>query len=477
MVFNSATYFLFIFLVFLIYWKLLQKNTKTQNIFLLAASYLFYGWWDERFLILIIASSLIDFFTGSMIYRQTIRINKRFFLALSLISNLGLLAFFKYYNFFIESFIEISTQLGIQTNISTLNIILPVGISFYTFQSLSYTIDIYRGRLTPTRDFISFMAFVAFFPQLVAGPIERAQNLLPQFQRNREFNTAQITGGLRLILYGLFKKMVIADRLAYFVDLAYKTPEQHSGIILLIATFMFGIQIYCDFSGYSDIAIGSARLLGFELMQNFRSPFFAASIREFWQRWHISLSTWFRDYIYIPLGGNRVKEGRWILNILVTFTLSGIWHGAAITFIIWGFIHGLFVVIEKQLRKISEFLRISTVFKILMTFVFVNLCFVFFRAASFAEATLIYNKIFEFGLPAEHWFPSSDSAFNEYLTSLIVSLPFFFILEWASRNSDFNDIIVPLERWKRHSVYYILFLLIAIFGVYHAAPQFIYFQF
>ncbi|HBL77760.1 MAG: hypothetical protein A2W90_02370 [Bacteroidetes bacterium GWF2_42_66] len=477
MVFNSATYFLFICLVFWVYWKLLREKTKTQNVFLLAASYLFYGWWDARFLLLIIFSSLIDFFLGSLLYKQTKRKNRRFILAFSLISNLGLLSFFKYYNFFIDSFVELSSIVGFQTNVKSLNIILPVGISFYTFQSLSYILDIYYRRIKPTRDIIAFMAFIAFFPQLVAGPIERAKNLLPQFQRIRIFDINQITGGLRLILYGLFKKMVIADRLAFFVDAAYQSPEQHPGFVLLTATFLFGFQIYCDFSGYSDIAIGSARLLGFELMQNFRTPFFAAGIREFWQRWHISLSTWFRDYIYIPLGGNRVTTQRWIFNILVTFTLSGIWHGAAFTYIIWGFIHGLLMVLEKQLGSIALFFRINKISKVIMTFVVVNLCFVLFRSDTFLNAMLIYSRIFDFDFTLNNWFSPNDFITNEYFISLIISFPVFIVFEWLTRKSDFNIFTARLTKWKRHSVYYLLLLLIVIFGVYKAAPQFIYFQF
>jgi len=346
MLFNSITYFYFIIIVFIVYWWLLRKNFRLQNVFLFIASYCFYGWWDVRFLALIFISSIVDFVIGKSIFKQTKKRKKKYLLWISLLINLGMLGFFKYFNFFIYSFIDLLTKIGINSNLQILQIILPVGISFYTFQSLSYSIDIYRGKLKPTNDFISFMTFVSFFPQLVAGPIERASDLLPQFQKERSFNTDRMVSGFRLILYGLFKKMVIADRLAYFVNHVYISSENQSGTVLLIATFMFGFQIYCDFSGYSDIAIGSARILGFDLMQNFRTPYLAKSFRDFWHRWHISLSSWFRDYVYIPLGGNRVSEGRWVLNILLTFTLSGLWHGAALTFIIWGFLHGIFLIAE-----------------------------------------------------------------------------------------------------------------------------------
>ena len=347
MLFNSITYFLFFVLVFSLYWTILRKKFMGQNLFLLIASYFFYGWWDVRFLILIFISSSVDFFLGRAIFNQPDKKKKQYILGLCMVINLGMLGFFKYYNFFVDNFSSLMIHFGFQPNIKMFHIILPVGISFYTFQSLSYSIDIYRDKIKPTNNFVSFMTFVSFFPQLVAGPIERASNLLPQFLKARIFNRDHFVAGFRFILYGLFKKMVIADRLAYFVNHIYDTPEKYDGTILLAATFMFGFQIYCDFSGYSDIAIGSARLLGFDLMQNFRTPYLTRSFRDFWRRWHISLSTWFRDYVYIPLGGNRVSQGRWIFIILLTFSLSGLWHGASLKFVIWGGLHGIGLVINR----------------------------------------------------------------------------------------------------------------------------------
>jgi len=287
MLFNSITYFYFYLIVFVLYWSVLRKSYQWQNILLFAASYCFYGWWDVRFLVLIFISSMVDFFLGRAIYFQSDKNHKLHLLWLCMLINLGMLGFFKYFNFFIDSFSYLLTQIGFQPNINTLQIILPVGISFYTFQSLSYSIDIYRDKIKPTSDFVSFMTFVSFFPQLVAGPIERASHLLPQFLSARKFNREQMVSGLRFILYGLFKKMVIADRLAYFVSHIYDSPEKYDGTVILAATILFGFQIYCDFSGYSDIAIGSARLLGFDLMQNLRTPYLAKSFKEFWHRWHI----------------------------------------------------------------------------------------------------------------------------------------------------------------------------------------------
>jgi D-alanyl-lipoteichoic acid acyltransferase DltB (MBOAT superfamily) len=394
--------------------------------------------------------------------------------------NLGMLGFFKYYNFFVDSFASLSTNLGLQPNLKTLHIILPIGISFYTFQSLSYSIDIYRGKIQPTNNFISFMAFVSFFPQLVAGPIQRASDLLPQFLKARTFKSDRLISGFRYILYGLFKKMVIADRLAYFVDRIYDSPERFDGTVLLAATFMFGFQIYCDFSGYSDIAIGSARLLGFDLTQNFKTPYLSNSFRDFWRRWHISLSTWFRDYVYIPLGGNRVSQSRWIFNILLTFTLSGLWHGASLTFIIWGFLHGFFLVSEHYLSKVVTLPKSFSWIGYITTFVMVNLVWVFFRAHTFDQSLYIFSSFGNLNLD----FVSKGLAlfaennqFKEFTISILASFPLFIILEMLISQADFNNLIITRGFIFRWSFYLILAFGILIFGVLNAAPQFIYFQF
>ena len=480
MLFNSITYFYFIILVFLIYWLLLKKNFHWQNLFLLFASYCFYGWWDVRFLALIFISSFVDFLVGRIIYNEPDQRKKKHWLWLCLFINLGMLGFFKYYNFFIDSFDNLIVQLGFQSSLRTLQIILPVGISFYTFQSLSYSIDIYRGKVKPTNDFISFMTFVSFFPQLVAGPIERASHLLPQFLKQRSFKSDQLVSGFRFILYGLFKKMVIADQLAYFVNHIYDSPEKYNGSVLMAATFMFGFQIYCDFSGYSDIAIGSARLLGFDLMQNFRTPYLSKSFKDFWHRWHISLSTWFRDYVYIPLGGNRVSQSRWTMNILLTFTLSGLWHGASLTFMIWGFLHGLFLVAEFFVSKFITLTKKLSWVGFVITFVFVNVIWVFFRAKSFEQSLNILSSFGKLNLNFISKGLSLFSVNNEFRASsisILVCFPLFILIEILVNETDFDSLIRKKSTILRWIIYFVMAYLILIFGVLNAAPEFIYFQF
>lgn len=480
MLFNSITYFFFITIVFAIYWFLLKKNFRWQNLFLFIASYCFYGWWDVRFLILIFISSSVDFVLGRAIFNQPDRKKKLHILGLCMFINLVMLGFFKYYNFFVDSFSNLIIQSGFQPDLKMLQIILPVGISFYTFQSLSYSIDIYRDKIKPTNNFVSFMTFVSFFPQLVAGPIERASDLLPQFLKARTFKRDHLVSGFRFILYGLFKKMVIADRLAYFVNHIYDTPGKFDGSVLLAATFMFGIQIYCDFSGYSDIAIGSARLLGFDLMQNFRTPYLTKSFRDFWRRWHISLSTWFRDYVYIPLGGNQVSQSRWIFNILLTFTLSGLWHGASLTFIFWGFLHGFFLVSEHFILKFISLPKRFSWFGFIFTFVLVNLTWVFFRADTLEQSLSILSSFKQLNLdfiPKTLSFFTENSEFRAYAISILISFPLFIITEMLINKTDINSVIIKKGTVSRWSIYLTLALMVLFFGVLNAAPQFIYFQF
>ncbi|MGH8137899.1 MAG: MBOAT family O-acyltransferase [Steroidobacteraceae bacterium] len=353
MLFHSAVYALFLPTVLAIYFLLglirpPLRGVRAQNVLLLGASYFFYGWWDWRFVGLIILSSLIDFVVGLSLSAVNDASRRRWILGASLAANLGILGFFKYYNFFVASLVEAFASLGVEVYASTLRVILPVGLSFYTFQSLTYTIGVYRRQIPAERDPIAFFAYVAFFPQLVAGPIERAGHLLPQFLRPRQVTPADFASGLRQITWGLFCKLVVADNCAVVVNSIFDGTGAGTGIgaipgsVALVGTFFFAFQIYCDFSGYSHIALGSARLLGFELMQNFATPYFSQSIPEFWRRWHISLSTWFRDYVFIPLGGSRVSKLRYAFNILLTFTVSGLWHGANWTFVVWGFLNGLY---------------------------------------------------------------------------------------------------------------------------------------
>ena len=336
MLFNSIEFAIFLPIVFILYWFVTNRNLKIQNILLVCASYLFYGWWDWRFLSLIFFSSIVDYLVGIGLSKTEKTGKRKFLLLISIFVNLGFLGVFKYFNFFAENFAQAFTLFGSSIEPNRLNIILPVGISFYTFQTLSYSIDVYKKKLQPTKDIVAFFAFVSFFPQLVAGPIERATNLLPQFYKKREFSYDKATDGMRQILWGLFKKMVIADNCARLVNDIFDNFETFSGSTLLFGIVLFAFQIYGDFSGYSDIAIGTSRLFGFNLKRNFAFPYFSRDIAEFWRRWHISLSTWFRDYVYIPLGGSRGGKFSQVRNIFIIFIVSGFWHGANWTFIVWG---------------------------------------------------------------------------------------------------------------------------------------------
>jgi len=342
MLFNSIDFAVFLPIVFVLYWFVANKDLKLQNFLILAVSYIFYGWWDWRFLSLILFSTIVDYFVGHYLHKQEGANKRKLLLWTSIFVNLGFLGFFKYYNFFLDNFVQAFSFFGNTLNTNSLNIILPVGISFYTFQTLSYSIDIYRKKLKPTNDFVAFAAFVSFFPQLVAGPIERATNLLPQFKKQRHFDYINAVNGLKQILWGLFKKVVIADNCAVFVNIIFESPDDFSGSTLLLGAVFFAFQIYGDFSGYSDIAIGTSKLFGFKLMQNFAFPYFSRDIAEFWRRWHISLSTWFRDYLYIPLGGSRGSTLKQIRNVFIIFLVSGFWHGANWTFILWGFLNALY---------------------------------------------------------------------------------------------------------------------------------------
>ncbi|MBU4332951.1 MAG: MBOAT family protein, partial [Candidatus Omnitrophica bacterium] len=342
MLFNSIEFAVFLPIVFVLYWFLSGNNLKARNIILLVSSYIFYGWWDWRFLSLIVFSSLVDYLVGLGLSKSDARITRKILLLTSIIVNIGLLGFFKYFNFFIDSFTNAFTLFGFEFNSQRLNIILPVGISFYTFQTLSYSIDVYKRKISPTKDIVAFFAFVSFFPQLVAGPIERAANLLPQFYTKRIFDNRKAVDGMRQILWGLFKKVVIADNCANFVNDVFANHSIYNGSTLFIGVIFFAFQIYCDFSGYSDIAIGTSRLFGFNLMRNFAFPYFSRDIAEFWRRWHISLSTWFRDYIYIPIGGSKGSAWQKVRNVFVIFIISGLWHGANWTFVVWGLLNALY---------------------------------------------------------------------------------------------------------------------------------------
>ncbi len=397
MLFNSLEYPFFLIIVFFIYWYVFRGKTKAQNGFILFVSYIFYGWWDWRFLSLIIFSSGIDYWVALKISRTGDSKKRRCWLGISLLVNLGLLCTFKYLNFFIESWLSLWASFGVNIHIQTLYIILPVGISFYTFQTLSYTIDVYRNKIAPSRDILVFFSYVSFFPQLVAGPIERAKHLLPQFQRPRYFSYEKGIDGLVQILWGLFKKVVIADNCAVYVNEIFSQYSSMGAAALALGAVLFAFQIYGDFSGYSDIAIGSAKLLGFDLMANFKYPYFSRDIAEFWRRWHVSLSTWFRDYVYFPLGGSRGKLQMTIRNIFIIFAVSGFWHGANWTFIIWGLLNAVYYLPlllsernRSHLGQVAEdrFLpSLSEIFSMITTFTLTCFAWIFFRSESLLHAT------------------------------------------------------------------------------------------
>jgi len=485
MLFNSLDFALFLPIFFILYWFVTARSLKLQNLLVVLGSYIFYGWWDYRFLALIIFSTLVDFIIGLQIWKAKDQKGKKklYLLLVSILVNIGFLGFFKYYNFFVENFISAFSFFGYEIGSSTLNIILPVGISFYTFQTMSYTIDVYKGKMEPTKDFIGFAAFVSFFPQLVAGPIERASNLLPQILSKRSFSFGKATEGIRLFIWGLFKKVVIADALAPSVDLIFSDYTAYPSQILIMGAVFFAFQIYCDFSGYSDIARGLAKLLGLELMVNFNFPYFSRSIAEFWRKWHISLSTWFRDYLYIPLGGSRVGFYKSLRNIFIIFLVSGFWHGANWTFIAWGGIHALLFVpsfISKKNRKHlgdiepSQYYlpKIRDIMYILYTFIIVTIAWVFFRANSIEDAIDYLYHIFQFDFKAFTFLNPYDNQilFKEYfyLIGLIV-LEYLFITQLVSFYST--------HRAKGLMFDAILFVLIVINTPVSDSLSFIYFQF
>ncbi len=479
MLFNSIDFAYFLPIVFVLYW-LFKSNIKIQNLILFIASYIFYGWWEWKFLLLILLSTIIDYSVGIAIDKNKNIKFRKIFIVLSLVMNLGMLIFFKYYNFFIENFNQAFLFFGSEFSIQSLQIILPVGISFYTFQTLSYSIDVYRGNLKAEYNFVNFATYVSFFPQLVAGPIERASNLLPQFSVKREFNYIIAVEGMRQILWGLFKKMVIADNCALYANDIFNNSNEYNGSTLFLGAIFFAFQIYGDFSGYSDIAIGTSKLFGFHLMKNFDYPYFSRDIAEFWRRWHISLSTWFRDYIYIPLGGSNGSKLFQIRNVLIIFIISGFWHGANWTFIAWGILNALFFIpllISKKNRtniEVVSNLSLKNIISIFMTFILVVLAWILFRANDFSHAIDIYKSIFSNNFLN---FPSYANYKKSY--SIICLLLFLVCMEWLNRRKDFGlselHLIVK-NRFVRWFLYSSIIFLIFMFMETEDTP-FIYFQF
>ena len=478
MLFNSIDFAVFLPIVFLLYWFVINKNLKLQNLFLIIASYVFYGWWDWRFLSLIVFSTLVDYTVGRLLTNETHTHKRKILLMARIVVSIGFLGFFKYYNFFLDNFIQAFTWMGTPISARALSIILPVGISFYTFQTLSYSIDVYRKKLEPTKDIVAFAAFVSFFPQLVAGPIERATNLLPQFYRKRKFDNNKAVDGLRQILWGLFKKVVIADNCAFFVNTIFDSHQDYSGSTLVLGAVFFAFQIYGDFSGYSDIAIGTARLFGFNLKQNFAFPYFSRDIAEFWRRWHISLSTWFRDYLYIPLGGSRGSKMQQVRNVFIIFLLSGFWHGANWTFIVWGGLNALYflpLLLTKINRSHIEIVAVHKkwpsildIIRIIITFCLTTLAWIFFRAESISHAWSYLKGI---GNSTVLSIPQIRP------TDIIILIILFLYVEWEGRRNLYALETFGLN-WKRPirlTFYYLLVILIFWFG--RNDQEFIYFQF
>jgi len=470
MLFNSFEFALFLSIVFLLYWFVFNKQVKWQNLFLLIVSYIFYGWWDWRFLLLIAFSTTLDYWVGVQLGKIMNSRRRKLIFSLSCLVNFGFLGFFKYFNFFTENFIAAFDSLGYHIPAMPLKIILPVGISFYTFQSISYTADVYLKKLKPTSDFILFAAFISFFPQLVAGPIERAINLLPQFDKKRQFNYEEAKQGMQQILWGLFKKIVIADTLSGYVDQIFANYQVLPGSTLLLGAIYFAVQIYCDFSGYSSIAIGTAHLFGFTLMKNFNYPYFSKNVAEFWRNWHISLSTWFRDYVYIPLGGSRGTLGRVILNTLIVFALSGFWHGANWKFIAWGLLNCLFIIptlIFSKNKKQGTASFILETLQIGFTFFLITMTWIFFRSQNIEQAFTYFKILFSkslFTYPIQH--------------GMAMALPLIIILftiEWMRKKhiSIFQPKKMPM--YVRWSVY--LIMVVTCLAFFKQNQAFIYFQF
>ncbi|MGK0421416.1 MAG: D-alanyl-lipoteichoic acid acyltransferase DltB (MBOAT superfamily) [Polaribacter sp.] len=483
MLFNSLDFAIFLPIIFILYWFVTNKNLKSQNLLIVISSYIFYGWWDWRFLSLILFSTVIDYFIGISLSKEENQNKRKMLLWTSILVNLGFLGFFKYYNFFLDNFVNAFSILGTEVKANSLNIILPIGISFYTFQTLSYSIDVYKRKLEPTKDFISFSAFVSFFPQLVAGPIERAIDLLPQFYTKRNFDYSKAVDGMKQILWGLFKKIVIADNCATYANLVFDNHSHYSGSTLVVGAFFFTFQIYADFSGYSDIAIGISRLFGFNLKQNFAFPYFSRDFPEFWRRWHISLTTYFRDYLFIPLVKlHKGKIWRKLIVNLIVFTLIGLWHGANWNFIVWGLIMASYIIPNQYRKTKVRNIKIVAQGKLLpslkeflsmiKTLSMLSFSIIFFRAENISHALDYIYRIFSFSLFS---IPRHVFGVNGLLT--LVVIVFFMMVEWIGREE--QHALASLDiKWKstyRYLFYYFILFLILFYG--GKDQQFIYFQF
>lgn len=472
---TSFSFLLFFPIVFLLHYLVFSKNKDVQNVFIILSSCVFYGWWDWRFLGLVLLTAVSTYYSGVLMGRnQETKVRKRINIT-AIVLNLGILFCFKYFNFFVQSFVDLLHAVGVNLSVSTLRIVLPIGISFYTFSALSYTIDVYQKKIEPTKDILAYIAYIVFFPSILSGPINRADKQLPQFIKLRKFDYDKVMEGTKLLIWGLFVKLCVADRLGIYVDSVYSNLSQHTGMTMFFASVVYTIQIYADFSGYSLMAIGLGKMLGVDLQTNFVRPYFSTTVTEFWRRWHISLTTWFRDYLYFPLGGNRCSRQRWIFNTMLVFIISGLWHGAAYTFLIWGTIHGLCMVIEKviygdKIKSVGNTNVIIKSLKCLITFMIVNFAWIFFRANTLQDALYIDKQIFTMG--------GGKTLFVDK-TTLALGFISFFILQIKDLSDEYKWKFKLLNS-KNGVVSFVsvVFLIcyILLFGVLNGG-SFIYFQF
>lgn len=473
MTFQSLEYLIFFSILFILHWTLFSKRKEHQNGLIVVASLVFYGWWDWRFLGLLIITALSTFLSSRWMDNTNDAKKRKFLLVGTIVINVGILFFFKYFNFFVQSFADALSLMGMSVNVTTLHILLPVGISFYTFTALSYTIDVYQHKVESTNDALAYFAYVMFFPSILSGPISRAQKQLPQYFSRRNFDFDKSISACKLILWGGVMKLCLADRLGIYVDTIYANIAQHNGTTLLITSILYSIQIYADFAGYSLMAIGFGKLLGIDLQTNFIRPYFAKTVTDFWRRWHISLTTWFRDYIYFPLGGNRCSKARWALNTLIVFAISGLWHGAAYTFIIWGAMHGVCMVIERlvygeKIKQLSDKFSMSNIIRIIITFTIVNFAWIFFRINNLGDVMQIFKKIF-----TEPGKPFLDT--NTLLMGF-VAMTIIFIYDLVKEKHLNMHLLSSRFMVVRYLTAIMLIVYILAFGVLNGG-SFIYFQF
>jgi D-alanyl-lipoteichoic acid acyltransferase DltB (MBOAT superfamily) len=482
MLFNSIDYAIFLPIVFFLYWFVTERSLKFQNILLLVVSYYFYACWDARFLLLLIFSTLLDYYAGLNIAKAKNHMKRKIWLWLSVGINLAFLGVFKYYNFFADSFAAAISNVGLQVNPATLNIILPLGISFYTFHGLSYIIDVYNDKISAEKNFVDYGVFVSFFPLLIAGPIARANHLLPQIKKKRRFDYAEAVDGLRQILWGLFKKIVVADNCAIFADEIFNNSASYPGSTLILGAIFFAFQIYGDFSGYSDVAVGTSRLFGIELLRNFAFPYFSRDIAEFWRRWNISLSTWFRDYLYVPLGGSRGSMWIKIRNTFIIFLVSGFWHGADWTFIVWGALNAFYflplLLTEKNRQHLGivaqgkSFPTLNEAASIVLTFGLTVFAWIFFRAENLSHAISYINEILS---PSTFTLPEFPGLKRGLATLMLTGI--FMLMEWRGRDGQHALSHFGLRWWKPFR--WAFYVLIAVTTLLYSGSEekFIYFQF